>query len=195
MSTATTTIIRAELLKLEQSAVTLEKIVYKELAQLEWLIEDESIDKQERIILRKLRKLDDIQTEIDALVATLKERGEYTPVRIAVPYKRQEQRSKSTTKPASKRREKAAENAKAKALKDAERGVVGYGTHADRLERSKYWIAVAEKLEADGSISLNEMVELLGISYEATKGRVKVWKRNNFIVSVGVHKSTRYHAA
>jgi hypothetical protein len=82
-------ILKAQAIELEKSAETLERIVYKELAGLDYL-SDFELEAAESRVLSRLRKLDSIQDEIDALIAALLEQGvRFRPVaNKAVPYKK-----------------------------------------------------------------------------------------------------------
>jgi hypothetical protein len=75
-------VLKAQLFELEKSAETLEKIIYKYLIDLQFA-PDKEVARYEAKILRKLRALDELQDDIDATVAKLKEAGEWKPVSYA----------------------------------------------------------------------------------------------------------------
>lgn len=73
-------VLKAQLFELERAAETLERIVYNQLTAL-MSLPDREVEKYEAKVLRKLERLDELQDEIDTVVAKLKEAGEYQPVR------------------------------------------------------------------------------------------------------------------
>lgn len=75
-------ILKAQLLNLEKQAETLEKIVHKELIELQF-VKDKEVRRYEQSILRKLHKLDALQDQLDAVTAKLKEAAEWEPVSYA----------------------------------------------------------------------------------------------------------------
>lgn len=96
-----TGILKVQLLELETQAETLERIVYNYLVELEAL-PDGAVSRYEEKLLRKLEKLDEIQDEIDAVTAKLKEAGAWEPVSHSgqvYEYKPPKQAQPETTKP------------------------------------------------------------------------------------------------
>lgn len=71
-------VLKQELINLERNAETLERIVFSDLTALETLPEGVA-EKYQAKVLRKLHRLDELQEEIDATVAKLKEAGGYEP--------------------------------------------------------------------------------------------------------------------
>lgn len=72
-------ILKSQLFNLEKQAETLEKIIYSDLKALESL-PDSRVEQYEPKVWKKLEKLDEMQDEIDAVVAKLKEAGMWEPV-------------------------------------------------------------------------------------------------------------------
>lgn len=158
-----TTVLRAEILYREQQAVRLEKIVYNELTALEWLQEHESIASQERIILQKLRRLDELQEEIDGRIAALKELGDYTPVRVANPKK-------------------------AKGPKTNRTGNYTYIRQRKKVDprTTERWLTACDFMEnGNGLITAADVMALFGISNAAVCQEFKKWTNAGMITFVG----------
>jgi hypothetical protein len=173
-----TGVLKAELFSLDKQAETLERIVYSALCALESLPDDEG-DKYEARILRKLERLDELQEQIDATVAKLKEAGAWSPVSCSA-------KTRLATAPRI-----AAPTFQKKRRPAAERKPVGppkfvkeRGTRQTRLIRSSLWKDACQVMDSeDGSFTVKELMKLTGQSIDAAKGSIQRWRNAGLITS------------
>lgn len=144
-----TGILKVQLFNLENSAQTLERIIFNDLTALESL-PDRAAEKYEGKVLRKLHRLDEIQDEIDAVTAMLKEAGAWEPVRHGGNIYQYSPPKQEQPKP-----------------------VKGQGVSH---KAGTYWDKVSETMpEQGGTVTIQQVMEILSLSKTPCAKLVRHW--------------------
>ncbi|MCZ9883712.1 helix-turn-helix domain-containing protein [Arthrobacter sp. B2a2-09] len=182
-------VLKAQLFELEKQAATLERIVYNMLTSL-MTVKDGDVERYEDKILRKLVKLDDLQDEIDATVAKLKEAGAWEPVRHTGNVYEYNPPGSSPQKP--KPRQAYPRKPRPKSVKPP-KIITERGSHSTRLVRSKNWIACSQLMrETGGEFTVGQLMEVTGQSQIAATDRLKTWANAGLITKTGLGREAVY---
>lgn len=152
-------VLKAQLFELERSAETLEKIVYNQLTAL-MRLPDREVEQYEAKILRKLARLDEIQAEIDAVIAKLKETGEYIPARPTANIYEYKPPRPPTPK-----------------------YVAGRPNRTRKNQVGTAWHEFSEQLAEGETFTVNDVVAKLDKDLPACQSKIKHWKLKGYIES------------
>jgi hypothetical protein len=176
-------VLKAQLFELEKSAQTLERIIYKYLVELAF-VPDEDVERFEEKILRKLRALDELQDEIDAIVAKLKEAGAYEVVSYAgnVYEYRPPKTAEDVVRP--KRRGRPPKPKVSTRPKGRQTRPLRI-PRAANITDSAYWSGARVLISRHGEFTARSLMEHNGQTIYGARNRIKIWMNAGLIVSDG----------